>query len=61
MPSALQWVSENQPVTPWIETLRGLLMGTPVGDSGWHAALWCGGLAGVGYVWATWLFRRRSR
>jgi ABC-2 type transport system permease protein len=61
MPSALQWVSENQPVTPVIETLRGLLMGTPVGDSGWLAVLWCGGLAVVGYVWATWLFRRRSR
>jgi ABC-2 type transport system permease protein len=29
MPSALQWVSENQPVTPVIETLRGLLTGTP--------------------------------
>ena len=31
--------------TPVIETLRGLLLGTPVGASGWQAVAWCGGIS----------------
>jgi ABC-2 type transport system permease protein len=34
MPSFLHAISENQPITPIIETVRGLLTGTPIGDSG---------------------------
>ena len=33
MPTALRWFAEYQPFTPFIETLRGLLMGTPIGNS----------------------------
>ena len=33
MPAALRWFAEYQPFTPIIETLRGLLMGTPIGSS----------------------------
>ena len=33
MPSGLRWFAEHQPFTPIIETLRGLLMGTPVGTT----------------------------
>ena len=29
-----RWFAEHQPFTPIIETLRGLLLGTPIGDSG---------------------------
>ena len=32
MPPALRWFAEYQPFTPVIETLRGLLLGTPIGD-----------------------------
>ncbi|MFD3596443.1 ABC transporter permease [Nocardia sp. NPDC058640] len=60
MPTWLHWVAENQPVTPVIETLRGLLMGTPIGNSGLLAVLWCAGIALVGYVAAGVLFRRRT-
>ncbi|MFD3748008.1 ABC transporter permease [Nocardia sp. NPDC058633] len=60
MPVWLHWFAENQPVTPVIETMRGLLMGTPIGHSGVLAVLWCSGIALAGYVAAGVLFRRRT-
>jgi ABC-2 type transport system permease protein len=33
MPTGLRWFAEYQPFTPVIETVRGLLMGTHIGDS----------------------------
>nr|WP_255495204.1 ABC transporter permease [Nocardia sp. GTS18] len=60
MPTWLHTFAENQPVTPVIETMRGLLMGTPIGDSGLLAVLWCGGIAVAGYLAARWMFRRRT-
>ncbi|MGW6625509.1 ABC transporter permease [Nocardia sp. NPDC055002] len=60
MPTWLHWYAENQPVTPVIETLRGLLMGTPIGDSWVLAVLWCAGIGLVGYIAAGALFRRQT-
>ncbi|GGK64999.1 ABC transporter permease [Nocardia camponoti] len=61
MPTWLHWFAENQPVTPVIETLRGLLMGTPIGNSWLLAVLWCTGIGLVGYLAAGALFRREMR
>jgi ABC-2 type transport system permease protein len=61
MPSFLRGISQNQPITPIIETVRGLLTGTPIGDSGWIALVWSTGLLVVSFVLATWLYRRRTR
>ena len=36
MSAGLRWFAEYQPFTPIIETLRGLLIGTPIGDHGDH-------------------------
>ncbi|WP_020519835.1 ABC transporter permease [Catelliglobosispora koreensis] len=58
MPSGLQWFAEHQPVTPIIETVRGLLMGTPLGNSAWLAVAWSLGILLVGYALARTLFRR---
>lgn len=58
MPVGLRWFAEYQPFTPIIETLRGLLMGTPIGSSGIAAVGWCAGIALVGYLWARKLFNR---
>ena len=58
MPDGLAWFAENQPFTPVIETLRGLLLGTPIGNSGIVAVAWCLVLAVVGYLWATRLYER---
>ncbi|MFE3544305.1 ABC transporter permease [Nocardia sp. NPDC059177] len=61
MPTWLHAFAENQPVTPVIETMRGLLMGTPIGTSGLLAVLWCAGIALAGYLGAGALFRHRNR
>jgi len=42
LPSGIRWFAEYQPFTPIMETLRGLLMGTPIGDNAcWR---WAGAL-----------------
>ncbi|GGU61207.1 transport permease protein [Streptomyces albospinus] len=61
MPTGLRWFAEYQPFTPINETLRGLLMDTPVGSSATAAVAWCAGLALVGYVWALTNFRRTAK
>jgi ABC-2 type transport system permease protein len=58
MPAGVQWFAEHQPFTPIMETLRGLLMGTPIGGSAieaiaWSVAIWAGA-----YWWAKRLFNR---
>ncbi|MBP1968363.1 ABC-2 type transport system permease protein [Virgibacillus natechei] len=61
MPSWLHAFAENQPMTPLIETLRGLLLGTPIGNNAWLTIAWFGGLLIVSFVIATILFKRRKR
>jgi ABC-2 type transport system permease protein len=58
MPPVLRWFAEYQPFTPIIETLRGLLLGTPIGGSAVAAVLWCVGIALVSYLWAKKLYNR---
>jgi len=57
MPAGMRWFAENQPFTPIMETLRGLLMGTPI-DSAFAAVAWCVAIALGGYLWAKRLFNR---
>jgi ABC-2 type transport system permease protein len=52
MPAGVRWFAHNQPFTPIIESLRGLLTGTPIGHSAALAAAWCAGLTALGYLWA---------
>ncbi|GAB3081288.1 ABC transporter permease [Micromonospora schwarzwaldensis] len=61
MPAGLRWFAEYQPFTPIIESLRGLLMGTPIGNDGWVALGWCAAIALGGYLWSRRLFNRESR
>jgi ABC-2 type transport system permease protein len=60
MPTALRWFAEYQPFTPLIETIRGLLMGTPMGHSPALAVGWCAVIGVGGYVWSKKLFNRES-
>jgi ABC-2 type transport system permease protein len=60
MKAGLRAVAAHQPVTPITETLRGLLLGTPIGSHGWQAVLWCGALLAGAYAAASVLFRRRT-
>jgi ABC-2 type transport system permease protein len=58
MSGAVRWFAAHQPFTPIIDTLRGLLIGTPDGGTALIAVAWCIGLALAGYLWARVLFRR---
>ncbi|GGS05354.1 transport permease protein [Streptomyces aureoverticillatus] len=58
MPGWFGPIAEYQPFTPAIETLRGLLLGSEIGDNGWLAVAWCLGLTVLGYRWSTALFNR---
>jgi ABC-2 type transport system permease protein len=60
MPAGLRWFAEYQPFTPIIETLRGLLMDTPIGSNGVIALGWCVVIALCGYLWSKTLFNRES-
>ena len=60
MPAGLQWFAEYQPFTPFIETLRGLLLGTPLG---WYPVLaigWGVVIAVGGYTWSMSIYERKS-
>ncbi|MEU4964142.1 ABC transporter permease [Streptomyces smyrnaeus] len=60
MPDWLHGFSDNQPVTPVIESLRGLLLDQPAGNSPWLALAWCLGLLAVALPVCGALFRRRT-
>jgi ABC-2 type transport system permease protein len=51
--------AEYQPFTPIIETLRGLLAGTPTAGNAIAAVAWCAGIGIVGYLWARATFTKR--
>jgi ABC-2 type transport system permease protein len=58
MPAGLRWFAEYQPFTPVIETLRGLLMGSALGESALLAIAWCALIGLIGYRWAMGLYNR---
>jgi ABC-2 type transport system permease protein len=58
MPVGLRWFAEYQPFTPVMETVRGLLVGTAIGNSAVVAVAWCAAIALVGYLWAKRLYNR---
>ncbi|MEV5297217.1 ABC transporter permease [Amycolatopsis methanolica] len=58
MPAGIRWFAEYQPFTAVIETLRGLLAGTPIGWYGWGAIGWGAGITVLGYFWSKRLFNR---
>lgn len=60
MNRVLRAFAENQPVTHIIEAVRGLMLGTPVGNHVWWAIAWCVGIMAVAVPVATLLFKRRS-
>jgi ABC-2 type transport system permease protein len=52
--------AEYQPFTPIIESVRGLLAGTPSGGYIAAALAWCAGIALVGYLWSRATFSQRA-
>ncbi len=60
MPAWLQGFAQYQPFTPFIETVRGLLLGTPLGWSPMLAIGWCLVIAAAGYIWSMVIYERKS-
>ena len=60
MPTVLRWFAEYQPFTPIIETIRALLMGTPIGNSAVLAVAWCAAITLGGFLWARAAYNRRA-
>ncbi|MFD6924805.1 ABC transporter permease [Streptomyces sp. NPDC059944] len=58
MPGWFQPIAHYQPFTPAIETLRGLLLGTEIGNNWWIALAWCVALSVLGYRWSRAQFDR---
>jgi ABC-2 type transport system permease protein len=58
MPAWLKWFADYQPFTPFIETLRGLLTGTPIGHSATLTVGWCAVITTGSYLWARKLYNR---
>ncbi|MEU9025086.1 ABC transporter permease [Actinomadura sp. NPDC048394] len=58
MPTALRWFAEYQPFTPIMQTIRGLLLGTHIGNDAAIAVAWCAGIAVVSYLWAKHTFNK---
>jgi ABC-2 type transport system permease protein len=58
MPAGVRWFAEYQPFTPATETVRGLLMGTPIGNNAIISVGWCAGIALLSYLWARRLYSR---
>ena len=58
MPAGVRWFAMYQPFTPVIDTLRGLLLGTPIGNNAVLAVAWCVALALGGYLWARAVYNR---
>lgn len=61
MPTAVRLFAEYQPFTPIVDTVRGLLMGSEIGNSGYLAMGWLIGILLVGFFWARTAFNRHGR
>jgi ABC-2 type transport system permease protein len=60
MPGPLRVFAEYQPFTPFIETVRSLLLGTELGINGWLALGWVIVIALGGYIWSMAIYERKS-
>ncbi|MBF6127926.1 ABC transporter permease [Nocardia brasiliensis] len=60
MPAGLRQFAEYQPFTPITETVRGLLMGSEIGNNGIISIGWCLVLTLGGFFWANAIFRRKT-
>lgn len=52
--------AENQPITHVIESVRGLMIGTPIGNHAVLAIVWSVAIIIVSMPLAAWLFRRKQ-
>ncbi|MFH9609690.1 ABC transporter permease [Streptomyces sp. NPDC017448] len=61
MPDWLRGFADHQPITPAIESLRGLLLGEETGGTPWIALAWAAGMLTAAVAASGALFRIRTR
>ena len=59
LPAGLRQFAEYQPFTSVTQTVRGLLVGGPVGNHAFAAIAWSIGIAVACYIWSVHLYDRR--
>ncbi|MCM3781196.1 ABC transporter permease [Microbacterium hydrocarbonoxydans] len=60
MPGWLQPVAAHQPITPIVDTIRGLLTAVPLDGQPLWAIGWCVLILVIAVAWGGWLFRRTA-
>jgi ABC transporter DrrB family efflux protein len=60
MPGWLRAFAAHQPVTLIVNAARALLLGQPLGTTGWQALAWCIGILAVFAPVSVWLYRTRT-
>jgi ABC-2 type transport system permease protein len=60
MSGGIRWFAEYQPLTPIINSLRALLLGTPAGHDVVAALAWCAAITIAGYLWSMKTYRKRT-
>jgi ABC-2 type transport system permease protein len=61
MPRWLRIFAENQPITHVIETIRGYMVGTPIGSHGFWAVVWCVAIIIICIPVSGYLFRTKNQ
>lgn len=59
MPDWLQTFANHQPVTIFVNAVRALLLGQPVGAEAWQSVVWCLAILAVFIPLSVWLYGRR--
>lgn len=60
MTPGLKAFATHQPITQVIESVRALMLGTPIGNHGWESTLWSLGILLFAIPTASWLFRHKG-
>jgi len=60
MPAALRWFAENQPMTSIIDSIRALMLNTPVGEALPLALIWSVGIIIVAFTIALQVYKRKT-
>ena len=55
----LGWFANHQPMTPVIDSVRGLMLGFPLGNEVWLALAWCVGIAIGAFVLAVRIYKNK--
>lgn len=58
MSVGVRYFAKYQPFTPIIETVRGLMLGTPIGNNALIGLAWCAGIGLLGFLWSVKAFNR---